>query len=130
MILFCLSPKINLVDARLTDSNTVDLGFVEIDDGPWRKAASRFPPGTSVRFGFRPYDVNSAITGPRFRAKVELLEPLGDVTIIDLRARHTPFRMVLPEAEAVAWSVNDEIELAIDSVQSHLFTADTGVAIR
>ena len=124
------SPKINFVDARLTDVNTVDLGFVEIGDGPWRKAASRFPAGTPVRFGFRPYDVNGTIDGPRFKARVELLEPLGDVTVMDLRARHTPFRMVLPEAEAIAWSVNDDIELAIDAAQSHLFAADTGVAIR
>lgn len=125
------SPKINLVGGRITDKYGIDLGFVEVPSGPWHSAAKTFSPGTDVTFGFRPYDVaTDSVDAPAFNATVELLEPLGDITIVDLRARDTAFKMVMSEAHATRYRINQEIQVSIDIARTQLFHADTGVAIR
>lgn len=126
------SPKINLIDGRLTDERSVDLGFVEIDTGPWRKAAEQFAAGTEVTFGCRPYDLapKQGVDLPGFTAEVDLIEPLGDITVVDLRIGGTGLKMVVPEALAVNYRLDQKIDVCIDHSQSQLFTADTGVAIR
>jgi multiple sugar transport system ATP-binding protein len=128
------SPKMNLVPARSTgDGDRVRLPFAEVAGGPWSDALRRFPVGTETLFGFRPHHVvpaDAATHGPRFRATVHLTEPLGDVTVLDLVARDTRFRMVLPEERALGYDVGDELEVELDLRQSHLFAAETGTAIR
>lgn len=126
------SPRINLVKGRLTQDHGVDLGFVEVSDGPWCAASRQFAAGTEVTFGFRPFDVDIAgpQAMPRFNARVELIEPLGDITIIDMRVNDTPFRMVLPEAQAIRYRVDQALDVSIDPAQTQLFARDTGVAIR
>jgi hypothetical protein len=89
-----------------------------------------------VLLGFRPHDVRPAtpgggVLGPRFPARVRLLEPLGDVTVLDMEAGGgIPFRMVLPEERALAYRSGEEIEVEFPSAASHLFAVDTGTAIR
>lgn len=126
------SPKINLVAGRITRDSGVDVGFVEIVDGPWQQAARQFDAGTEITFGFRPFDVDvaSSKTSSSFNASVELIEPLGDITIVDMRVGDTPFRMVLPEAQAIHYRTGQNVEVAIDPDQTQLFARETGVAIR
>jgi multiple sugar transport system ATP-binding protein len=128
------SPKMNLVPGTsAADGSVVRLPFGEVRGGPWAPALGRFPAGTEVLFGFRPYDVEPAAgpaAGPRFDARVHLTEPLGDVTVLDMVARDTPFRMVLPEETALAYSEGDNIQVQLRVEASHLFTLDTGTAIR
>lgn len=128
------SPRMNLVEARSTgDGSRVALPFAEVEGGPWATALRRFPIGTPLWFGFRPHDVAPARDpprGPRFRATVQLTEPLGDVTVIDLEAGRTPFKMVLPEEQALAYREGDAVELELGLTESHLFAVDTGTAIR
>lgn len=84
-------------------------------------------------FGFRPQDVAPAGTdaeGPRFDAKVHLTEPLGDITVLDLNAGETGFKMVLPEEQAVGYAVGDDVTVRIAVENTHLFSRETGTAIR
>ena len=56
-------------------------------------------------------------------------EPLGDVTILDLDAAGTLLKTVLPEDEAVAYAVGDELDVGYSLADAHLFFRETGVHI-
>ncbi|MFO1036833.1 MAG: ABC transporter ATP-binding protein [Geminicoccaceae bacterium] len=128
------SPRMNLLPAVVTgEGSGLRLPFAEVSGGPWAKALGGFPKGTEILFGFRPHDVQPVEAvgrGPRFSAKVHLTEPLGDITVLDMEAQNTPFRMVLPEERAIRYREGDTIELELAVAESHAFTMDTGTAIR
>jgi multiple sugar transport system ATP-binding protein len=128
------SPKMNLVPATSTgDGASIRLPFAEVAGGPWAEALRRFPVGTQLLFGVRPHDLAPALGNshrPRFQARVRLTEPLGDVTILDLEAQGELLRMVLPEESALKYREGDSIEVELAAGQSHLFTVDTGTAVR
>ena len=128
------APRMNLIPGILRDGGrTIALPFLEVDGGPWAKALERFPVGSELFFGFRPHDVAPAArdsAGPRFSAMVHLTEPLGDVTVLDLVAGGTMFRMVLPEDRAVQYRVGDDIAVAVSVENTHVFARDTGTVIR
>jgi multiple sugar transport system ATP-binding protein len=63
-------------------------------------------------------------------ARVHLTEPLGDVTVLDMEASETAFRIVLPEDEALAYPVGSEVRLQFDASHTHVFAQETGTAIR
>src|SRR3954453_2065772 len=128
------SPRINLIPATsVGDGAEVRLPFAEVAGGPWGDALRRFPVGTQLLFGLRPHDLRPAegeAYGPRFPAQVHLPEPLGDVTVLDLQAQSQVLRMVLPEERALGYRVGDQLDVELAVHQSHLFTVDTGTAIR
>jgi multiple sugar transport system ATP-binding protein len=129
------SPRMNLLPAESggEDGARVRLPFAEVAGGPWAAALRRLPAGTPLLFGFRPHDLAPATgdaRGPRFDARVELTEPLGDVTVLDLEARGAAFKMVLPEEQALRYREGDELELELAVGETHLFAMDTGTAIR
>jgi multiple sugar transport system ATP-binding protein len=131
------APAMNLVPASRRDSGSgetvLGLPFGEVRGGPWRGALAAFPPSSELLFGFRPHDVapvQAAPNGPSFRAKVHLTEPLGDITVLDLEAGEAVFKMVLPHERALAYSVGDELEVEIALANTHVFSRETGVAIR
>jgi len=128
------APAMNLIPAvSRGDGGRIETPFAALDDGPWSKALAAFPAETEVLFGFRPQDVAPAATdadGPRFDAKVHLTEPLGDITVLDLNAGETGFKMVLPEEQAVGYAVGDALTVKIALEKTHLFSRETGTAIR
>ena len=127
------SPKMNLLPARRGAAGGVDVGFSEIAGGPWDGALDAFSAGEELLIGFRPQDLSPATnssTTNSFRATVHLTEPLGDITVLDLRAGDHLLRMVLPEEQAALMRRGDELDVTLDARQSHLFAATTGTAIR
>ncbi len=130
---FVGSPRMNLVSGRLIPDRTVALPFAEVHGGPWTPALERFPVGLELWFGFRPHDVAPASPDaprPRFTARIHLTEPLGDVTVLDLAAGGTVFKMVVPEERAVKYRVGDELDVALAVENTHVFARETGTAIR
>ena len=76
---------------------------------------------------FRPHDISLATgRGPVFRAAVQLTEPLGDITVLDLDLRGEIVKMVLPEERALAIKPGQAIEVAIAAQDLHLFDQETG----
>ena len=85
-----------------------------------------------MTLGLRPHDIGLA-EGPargsargsgrraKFPVKIHLTEPLGDVTVIDVAAQNTMMKMVLREEIAAKYSVGDEIEIAFDPEDLHIF---------
>ncbi len=125
------APRMNLLPAK-GRGRSVSLPFGEFG-GPWADALARFPAGTDLLFGFRPHDVTPAESppsGPSFAAEIHLTEPLGDVTVLDLIAAGETFKMILPEAAAARYAVGDRLTVRIAIEHTHLFTRETGTAIR
>ncbi len=119
------SPPINFVDVTVGSDGRANLPFSDASI-----KAPGFSSGDLATFGIRPHDVRLAPeTGPdaiRFPARIHLTEPLGDVTIIDVKVRDTDLKLVLREETAARYSVGDDIEIGFDPSDSHLFSAETG----
>lgn len=128
------APAMNLVPAtNRGEAGRLETPFVALERGPWSSALGSFPSGTEVLFGFRPQDVTpstGAPTGPNFQAQIHLTEPLGDITVLDLVAGDVVFKMVLPEERAVQYAVGDDLTVEIAVENTHLFSRETGTAIR
>jgi multiple sugar transport system ATP-binding protein len=130
------APAMNLLPAIRRDAGgeiALTLPFGEVRNGPWAGALAAFSPADPLLFGFRPHDVVPAEggrSGPAFRARVHLTEPLGDITVLDLEAGDAVFKMVLPLEQAQRYDVGDEMEVEIAVANTHLFSRETGVAIR
>ncbi len=128
------APAMNLVTATSAGAGALETGFGRLDNGPWSQALGGFGRGESLLLGFRPHDISPLEPGAAapltVQAKIHLTEPLGDITVLDLRAGDTTFKMVLPEEKAVAYAVGDEFDVSIALERTHLFAAATGTAIR
>ncbi|MGF1623295.1 MAG: ABC transporter ATP-binding protein [Alphaproteobacteria bacterium] len=129
-------PPMNMLQAKLKAGGgrpVVSLPFAEVEGGPWAGPLGAFSSGQDLWFGIRPHDLKPVVgdpRGPNFRAKVHLTEPLGDVTILDMEAGQTVFKIVLPEEEALAYPVGAEVHLQFDVRYTHVFAQQTGTAIR
>jgi multiple sugar transport system ATP-binding protein len=129
-------PPINLVPAVVRDAaggRRIELPFAALDARPWSRALHGFPSGARLKVGLRPQAIwpkNGGPQGPGFAGRVFLTEPLGDVTILDIRTQgEVRLRMVLPQEQAWRIAVDDAIECAFDAGQVCLFAEETGTAI-
>jgi multiple sugar transport system ATP-binding protein len=131
------SPKVNLIPAmrRGPDNKpSVELPFALIENGPWADALKLFPAGSELIFGFRPHDVTPIDEGDggaglQIAATVHLIEPLGDVVILDLIAGGAGLKMVLPEEQAIRYNVGDDVPVTLRVENTLLFARETGTAI-
>jgi multiple sugar transport system ATP-binding protein len=129
------APPMNLVPGEVrsgSDGPVIALPFAEIDGSRWRDVRR----GAEVLFGIRPHDLMPAADSerrpngePSFRARVHLTEPLGDMTVIDVEAGGTVLKMALPEEQALAYDVGDELALRLSLADAHLFQRDSGTAL-
>jgi len=116
------SPPINFVSATAAADGQIALPFL---DHP--VAAPGVANGQPLVVGLRPHDIalaNGEDGG--IPVKIHLTEPLGDVTVIDIRARDTDMKMVLREEVAAKFSVGDEIAIKFDPKNLHFFDPTTG----
>ena len=129
------SPRMNLAPAKrgAAGSSSISTAFADLSGGPWAGPLAAFPAGAELLLGFRPNDVGPArggdSRGPRFPARVHLIEPLGDVTVLDLDVADHVFRMVLPENEAIGYRPGDRLDVELAVERTHLFARDTGGAL-
>jgi multiple sugar transport system ATP-binding protein len=124
------APPMNLVPGTVREqagSLVIRLPFTEVDGARWRNLSS----GADVLLGIRPHDLMPArgADGPSFTARVHLTEPLGDITVIDVEAHGTILKIALPEEEALAYQVGDELALQLSPGDAHLFHRDSGAAL-
>ena len=116
------SPSINLVKAELS-AKAIELPFGSLPLA--RKTAAG-----QVIAGLRPQDIRLASGRGRSMAGViRLLEPLGDITVVDFDAGGTRLKMVLPEQSANRMKEGDALSFAIEPERIHLFNAADGQAL-
>lgn len=132
------SPRMNFIDATRKGRDgapAVEAPFGAYEGGDWADALDAFPVGEPLTFGIRPHEItpvdpSADFAGPTFDAQVHLTEPLGDVVILDLVAGGSRLKMVLPEEQAMAFDVGDQLRCGFDLNSTHLFAKETGTAIR
>ena len=128
-------PPINLVRGTLkpggTDGPTIELPFMELDCRPWREPLQALDGGTELLVGIRPHDlalVDEGATGG-VPATIEITEPQGDITILDLQAAGVPLRMVVAEATGARYSAGDRVRVALAGADTRLFLSDSGTMV-
>lgn len=119
------SPPINILPGATQGDGQVQLPMISAP-----MAASGVRSGQDVAVGLRPHDIvlaNGADQpSARFAAKINLTEPLGDVTVLDVAARDVDLKMVLREEVAAQFSVGDEIDVAFAPADLHFFDRSSG----
>ena len=84
-------PPINLVKGTLKPGGnagpTIELPFMELDGNHWREGLQALDAGTELLVGIRPHDLTLVDDGgDGVAATIEITEPQGDITILDLKA--------------------------------------------
>jgi multiple sugar transport system ATP-binding protein len=123
------SPHMNLIDVLANPGGTaLDTPFGAL---PLPGGGARLAGGERVVLGVRPADLRLA-GGDAARAKpvVQLLEPLGDVTVVSLASAGQSYRILLPEAQAAAIKVGETLPITVDSSKIHLFRGHDGSPLR
>ena len=86
--------------------------------------------GEAALVGIRPNDIRVAVSGEGgVLARVHLVEPLGDVTVVSVVAGGETLRMVLSESAALGMRPGDALPVAIDASKFHIFRATDGRAM-
>jgi multiple sugar transport system ATP-binding protein len=127
------APAMNIIEVkRGRDAAAIDMPFGEIrvdpEKSPWAATAAGASEGESYLLGVRPFDLKVSHSGG-FSGKVHLVEPLGDLTMVDVQAGGTELRIVLPEAQAAGVHHGDDLNFSIDAARTHLFRPGDGAAI-
>ena len=129
---FIGTPPMNLLRGRVVVEN----GAAAFDEGSARLtlAASMTPrlapfSGRMMVLGIRPENLKFMEDArrpaqARLRAKVNVVEPLGDEMVIHLNTGcHDLVSKIAPDAKV---QVNDDVHLALDVERAHVFDPDTG----
>jgi multiple sugar transport system ATP-binding protein len=119
-------PVINTIKGSLAANDRVETPIGVFAVRPRQAGAN------DIVLGIRPSDVRLAAgEAGAIEARVQLLEPLGDITVVSVGAAGADhIRLVLPEAKAAGIKVGDAMPIAFDTSRIHLFRASDGTAIR
>jgi len=132
---FIGSPAMNFVECTVTGSDgrlAVDApgGFL-IDVPPARRAALERYRGQPVTLGVRPEDIREAAPGDpkeyQIEAVVEVVEPLGNEILIDVKVGSSPLVARVPPTSRVR--LHERVLLSVDPERLHFFDAKTEQAI-
>ena len=128
-------PRINLVRGTLkpgaADGPSIELPFMELDCSRWRAQLQALAAGTELLVGIRPHDLALVDEGggDGVAATIEITEPQGDITILDLKAAGVPLRMVVAEATGARYSAGDRVRVALAGSDTRLFLSDSGTMV-
>ncbi len=119
------SPHMNMIKASVAaDHQAFETSIGKI---PTRSKTSF---GEAALLGIRPSDLRFAAKGEKgIPSRVQLLEPLGDVTVISVEAGSETLRMVVPESAATSIRPGDTASIYIDHHKFHIFRASDGQAM-
>lgn len=132
------SPQMNLVPAIRGGTDTaatVVTEFGEFGEAPWTRPLADFAVGEELLFGIRPHEItlkdpSQSGDQPSFDCQVHLIEPIGDLVILDLVANGARLKMVLPEEQAIAYAPGMSLTCSFNPATTHLFARETGTVIR
>src|SRR5437588_1979949 len=123
------SPHMNLIEAKIGSSaSTAETAFASF---PLPKLSSRVSGGDPIVVGIRPSDFEPApAQAASLGGPVQLVEPLGDVTIVSFAPNGQHLRIVLPESRANQIKPGDVMNVHVDPERIHIFRAHDGTALR
>jgi multiple sugar transport system ATP-binding protein len=121
---FVGSPAMTLLPAQLIDG--AEHAMLKLGDGTMvetRVAREALPKSNDFRLGIRPEAVRVGGGTAATKAKTELVERLGERTLI--YARLSDGQAITAEDEGTsAVQIGDEVPLKIDGAAAHIFGAD------
>ena len=120
------SPHMNLLDVSVNESGkTLQTPFGDIV-----AKHSGVSGGEAVVMGIRPTDIRLAKDAePHITLKVQLVEPLGDITVVSMDAAGKSLRMVLSESGALGVKPGHELPIVIPPEFVHLFRKADGAVV-
>jgi multiple sugar transport system ATP-binding protein len=123
------SPHMNLIEAKIGNSGrTMETGFASL---PLPNLNSPVSNGEPIVVGIRPSDFQLApAQAADMRGPVQLIEPLGDVTIVSFAPNGQNLRIVLPESRASQFKLGDDLNVHIAPERIHVFRAHDRIALR
>ncbi len=117
------APHMNMIRAKVRDTSSFETSLGVIAATRKTNAAA----GEAALVGIRPSDVRLAAKGEiSVAGKIDLLEPLGDVTVVSVATGHETLRMVLPESAAVGLALGQSANVYLDPTKFHYFRAASG----
>ncbi len=127
-------PPINLVKGTLKPAGNrgavIELPFMELDGAPWGERLEALESGTELLVGIRPHDIALVEeNGEGVHATIEITEPQGDITILDLTAEGVALRMVVAEATGARYAAGDRVRIALSGADTRLFLSDSGTMV-
>ncbi len=122
------SPHMNMIRATAaSDKASFTTSIGKFTPGARYKTAET---GEATLMGVRPHDIRVAKKGEAAIAStVFMLEPLGDVTIVSVKAGEETLRMVMSEAGASALRPGQALPIHFDPSRFHIFRASSGQAM-
>ncbi len=126
---FLGSPAMNFLHGRVIEENGLKLDTGEIhitlDATSELAANARTFLGRELIAGLRPEDLTPATPSSpaRFSALLDLIEPVGNETFLNLRSGHTTLVARIPPQDLP--SAGESIELGFDPARLHLFDPAT-----
>jgi multiple sugar transport system ATP-binding protein len=123
------SPHMNLIDAKVGDAaNTMETGFASL---PMPRLNSPVSGEQPIIVGIRPSDLELAPAAEAsMGGPVQLLEPLGDITVVSFAPNGQNLRIVLPESRASQIKLGDDLKVRVAPERIHVFRAHDGIALR
>ena len=118
------SPTMNIIEAKLNQSGKdVTTSFGKV---PLPKLKTKLG-STDLNIGIRPFDIKITDGGKNgVPARVRHLEPLGDLTVIEVDAADERIKIVVPEADALSLAPGADIAFDFETSRVHVFEAASG----
>jgi len=131
---FIGSPAMNFVDCTVVGSDgdlAVEAAGLHIAVPPAQRASVERYRGMTVTLGIRPEDIREAMPDDsksyRVDALVEVVEPLGNEILLDLKVGHQAVVARVPPTSRVR--LHEQIALAVNAERLHFFDTRTEQAI-
>jgi multiple sugar transport system ATP-binding protein len=122
------SPHMNMIKGKLARDGTAFQSAV--GSLPLARKLSTAEAGEAAVVGIRPSDIRFAAGGEKgVEARIAMLEPQGDITVVSLDAGGETLRMVLPESVASGLKPGQPAPVMLDPTKFHVFRASSGQAI-
>ncbi|MFH1730157.1 MAG: sn-glycerol-3-phosphate ABC transporter ATP-binding protein UgpC [Planctomycetota bacterium] len=124
---FLGTPPMNFLNGRIeTDNGSVlfNEGSARIVLPGWAKRTIEALPGREAVLGARPEDITIGAGPGDVRARVNVVEPLGDEMIVYLSTDYHDLVCKAPSHQKTA--VDDDVGLTFDTGKAHLFDPETG----
>jgi multiple sugar transport system ATP-binding protein len=122
------SPHMNMLDIA-AGANSPELA-TPLGRVPLPQSISALRERESLTLGIRPSDLRLAgESEASANGRVQLIEPLGDITVLSLQVDDSMLRMVLPESQAAGMKPGDRLPIAVDISKVHFFRGHDGSAL-
>jgi multiple sugar transport system ATP-binding protein len=127
---FLGTPPMNFVSGRVEEDGGAlhfNEGSARIQLRPWAKQAMEALSGREAVFGVRPEDILLGSGSGSVRAKVNVVEPLGDEMIVYVATDYHDLICKVPARHSVA--VDDVVDLDFEIDKTHLFDPESGANV-